>query len=255
MTIVACFKWVIVDQDLRTDPLTHHIDFSRARSEISPYDRNTIAAARILADSVEADLVGITVGDISANGLKEALGRGLDSALTVSTPFARDGRGTSRVLAKAISTVPDVDLVITGEGAADTYAHETAPRIAELLGWPVVTNARKLAVSDGILTATRVLEDAIETVEVALPAVVSVIPEAAQAPIPGLKALMAGAKKPRTALTLEGLNLHESDVEPIVHATRTRGFVTDRRRILHEGTPEEAAASLVSALDQEGLLS
>lgn len=254
MTIVTCFKWVVVDQDLRTDPVTHEIDAARARWEISPYDRNTIACARGLADATDAPLVGITAGKITPNGLKEALGRGLDSALTVAVEGRMDGRATARVLAKAIGTLDDPTLVITGEGAADTYAHETAPRIAELLGWPVVTNATDLHVADGVLTATRILADATETVEVALPAVVSVIPESADAPIPGLKALMAANKKPRTAVSLADLGLSDDDVAPRVTSVRTCGFVTDRRHIRHEGSPAEAAASLVAALDKEGLL-
>ena len=49
MTTIVCFKWVASDQDLRTDPHTHLLDTSRARREISPYDRNTIECARRIA--------------------------------------------------------------------------------------------------------------------------------------------------------------------------------------------------------------
>lgn len=259
MTTIVCFKWVASDQDLRTDPNTHLLDTSRARREISPYDRNTIECARRIAQTRSgdgADLLGITVGDITPVGLKEALARGLDSTLQVTLPPATDvdGRVTSRVLARAVAGVDGADLVITTEGSADSYAHETAPRLAEELGWPVVTNVSSIEVEGTTLHATRLLDHTLEHVTCALPAVVSVVPEIAPAPIPGLKSVMGAAKKPKKTVTAEELGLTPEDLSPRTHTVRTTGYVTQRRNIRHEGTPAEIAESLVRALEQDGIL-
>ncbi|WP_075889900.1 electron transfer flavoprotein subunit beta/FixA family protein [Actinomyces provencensis] len=262
MTIIACFKWVVSDQDLRTDPSTHDLDTSRARHEISPYDRNTIecarltAAARATASGTSQELVGLTFGDITPVGLKDALARGLDSTLQVLPPSGVevDGRVTAQALAAAIRGVEGADLVITTEGAADTYAHETAPRIAELLDWPLITNAQSIEVDGTTLRATRVLDDAIEHVECSLPAVVSVVPEIAPAPIPGLKAVMGAAKKAKKKVTVEDLGLATADLAPRTHTARTTGYVAERRHVRHDGTPQEIADSLISSLQQDGVL-
>lgn len=258
MTTIACFKWVVSDRDLRIDPATHLLDTSRARREISPYDRNTIEAARRIVEARRqpGTLVGITAGSITPVGLKDALARGLESVIQVDVPddMPVDGHVTARVLAAAIRTVQGVDLVLTTEGAADTYAHETAPRLAELLGWAVVTNAVAVEVDGPVLRATRVLDDAVEHVTCALPAVVSVVPEIAPAPIPGLKAVMAAARKPRTTIAIGDLGLDAAETTPKVRTTATAGFVAQRRHIRHEGTPREIADSLVRALDEDGVL-
>lgn len=261
MTTIACFKWVASDHDLRTDPQTHLLDTSRARREISPYDRNTIECARRIADARSSQgtpehLLGLTVGDITPVGLKDALARGLDSTLQVTLPEGTDtdGRVTSRALAGAVHTVEDADLVITTEGAADSYAHETAPRLAELLGWPVVTNVSEMEVEGETLRATRLLDHTVEHVVCQLPAVVSVVPEIAPAPIPGLKSVMGAAKKVKTKVSAEDLGLSPEDLTPRARTVRTTGYIAQRRHIRHDGTPQDVANSLVSALEQDGAL-
>lgn len=260
MTTIACFKWVVSDQDLRTDPATHLLDTSRARREISPYDRNTIECARRVVDARSSHagegLIGLTVGDITPVGLKDALARGLDSTLQVALPEGGelDGRVTSHVLAAAIRTIDGADLVLTTEGSADSYAHETAPRVAELLGWPVLTNVCALEIEGTTVRATRLLDHTLEHVECELPAVVSVVPEIAPAPIPGLKSVMGAVKKPKKKVSVEDLGLGAEDLSVRTHTVRTTGYVAERRHVRHDGTPQEIAESLLRALEQDGVL-
>ena len=140
------------------------------------------------------------------------------------------------------------------DSAGYSYAHETAPRVAELLGWPVLTNVCALEIEGTTVRATRLLDHTLEHVECELPAVVSVVPEIAPAPIPGLKSVMGAAKKPKKTVTAEELGLTSEDLSPRTHTVRTTGYVTQRRNIRHEGTPAEIAESLVRALEQDGIL-
>lgn len=256
MSTVVCFKWVVAAGDLRTDSATGEIDAGRARREISPYDRNTIEAARLVASARGDRLVGLTVGAVTPAGLKDALARGLDEVVHVPLDERApvDGHVTANLLAAAVRAIEGTDLVLATEGSADSYAHETAPRLAELLGWPVVTNAVSLVVDGVRLRATRVLDDALETVEAELPAVVSVVPEIASAPIPGLTAVLAAATKPRTELTVERLGLDVETTTPRCRPTSTTGFLTARRGLRYHGTPDEIAAALVAALERDGVL-
>ena len=54
------------------------------------------------------------------------------------------------------------------------------------------------------MTVERTLEDVVETVEVPLPAVVSVTPDIALPRIPGMKDILAAGKKPMNVAGAEG---------------------------------------------------
>ena len=88
------------------------------------------------------------------------------------------------------------DVILCGDGSADDYAQQVDVQLAAKLGIPVVNAAAKITPKDGALEIERVLEDVVETVEVSLPAVVSVTPDVALPRIPGMKDILAAGKKP-----------------------------------------------------------
>jgi electron transfer flavoprotein beta subunit len=249
---------VVDEADLRVDPVSREVDAGRARSTVSDYDHRTIEAARQVAGHVGGELVGLTFGAAGAAGAaKDVLARGVDRAVhVVADEQARaDGHVTARVLAAQVAALGDVGLVLCSEGAADTYAHEVGPRLAQLLGWPVVTGARELEVADGALRAVRVLGDQAETVTCDLPAVVTVAPEIAEAPIPGLRAIMAAGRKPSEQVPVATLGLDGDALTPRTTVTSFLGYVAERRRHrIEEGGPAEQVAALVAALEQDGVL-
>src|SRR5690606_325242 len=65
------------------------------------------------------------------------------------------------------------DLVILGKQAIDDDANQTGQMLATLWGRPQATFASKLEVADGKATVTREVDAGLETLEVALPAVVT----------------------------------------------------------------------------------
>lgn len=255
---VVCVKWVAAEGELRVDPATRAVDASHARRKISDYDRNTIEAARLAAVSLGGELVGVTFGGPEArSALKDVLSRGADRAVhVVADDGARaDGHVTAHALAAEVDRLGEVGLVLCTEGASDTYAHETGPRIAAVLGWPVVTNVRSLTVDGTCLRATRVLGHETETVECDLPAVVTVVPEIGPAPIPGLKSVIAAGRKPAEQVPLAELGLPADAVTARTTVTSLLGFVAQRKRVLiAEGDAQEKVAALVSGLVQEGVL-
>ncbi|MEU6538379.1 electron transfer flavoprotein subunit beta/FixA family protein [Streptomyces sp. NPDC047000] len=255
---VVCVKWVADEGELRTDPVTLAVDAGHARRKICDYDRNTVEAARVAAAEQGGELIGLTFGGPdSAGALKDVLSRGADRALHVlADGTARaDGHVTAHALAAGIRRFDDVGLVLCTEGASDTYAHETGPRIAELLGWPVVTNVGGLTVDGRRLRATRVLERETETVECDLPAVVTVVPEIGPAPVPGLRSVIAAGRKPTEQLPLADLGLPPAATTARTSVTSLLGR-TDRRRhvLVADGDAHRKVAALLTALAEEGVL-
>jgi electron transfer flavoprotein beta subunit len=255
---VVCYKWVIDEGDLRVDPVSREVDAARARSTVSDYDHRTIEAARRTAEQVGGELVGLTFGGPGAAGAaKDVLARGVDRAVhVVAEDGARaDGHVTAQVLAAEVAALGEVDLVLCSEGSADSYAHEVGPRLAGLLGWPVVTDVRELEVADGALRAVRDLGAEAETVTCDLPAVVTVVPEIAEAPIPGLRAIMAGGRKPSEQVPVADLGLGADALTARTQVTSFLGYVAERRRHrIDQGGPAERVAALVAALEQDGVL-
>jgi len=252
--IVACYKWVLDEADIKINS-DLSVDMSKAKGKISDYDKNAIEAAVKLSEVTGAKPVGLTFGSAKAKqSLKDALSRGLEEAFWVKAEEAEgaDGLVTSRALAAGIMAMGDVSLIITAEGASDTYARQTAPRLGALLDLPVVTSIVQINIDGNTATALRKLDDCLETVRFELPAVIAVLPEAYQPTIPGLKAVMAAGKKPVTEYEARDLGV---DLTPKRVIDEVKAFAQERRNIIIEGDDAQAkVAALVANLKKEGVL-
>lgn len=252
--IVACYKWVIDEVDIRVHS-DLSVDTSRAGGKISEYDKNVIELAVQIASESSGKAVGLTFGDEKTRkSLKDGLSRGLDETfwVTVAEADVVDGAVTGRALAAGVEALGDVSLVVCAEGASDTYARQTAPRLGALLDLPVITSACQVTVSGTTLSVVRRLEDTLETVQTELPAVVAVLPEINRPTIPGLRAVMAAGKKPVTERTATDLGV---DMKPASEITGLQGYAQERKNVLIEGEDMPGrVAALVLALKKEGVI-
>lgn len=256
--IVVCYKWVPDEQDIRVNPSDQSLDFSRTKYKISDYDRNAIEEAVLIAEKAPGSkITAVTFGTSAKNSLKDVLSRGPDEVCWLGDAAAgtADGYVTSRALAAMIGKLSGVDLILCGEGSADVYAQQVGPRIATLLGIPAVTFVRELHVGAAGVTAVRKLGNCTESVTVPFPALVTVLPEINKPRIPGLKQVLAAAKKPQTEMTAESLGLGSSELTPKAKVQSVRGYVMNRRNVVwKEGTAAGKVESLVEALTKEGVL-
>ena len=186
---------------------------------ISPFDEQAIEAAlRIrdaMGDDAEVRITALTIGEESARGIvKHVLALGADDAVMMSDPaFAdSDSYSTAFTLAKAIEKLGDIDLVLTGRQAADLDAGVVGPGIAELLGVPAITFAKRIDVTEGTVRVVRVLGDGSETVEASFPALVTVAHELGNVRNASLRETMRAAKKPVEAWGPSDMGLEASAV-------------------------------------------
>ena len=201
MNIVAAFKVVPDDQDIQVAS-DRSLDYSKAKNTVSAYDLNALeAAAQLAAAEPGSKVVAVSAGPASIDDSKlkkNVLARGVDELyLTADDACANlDANATAAALAELLSKVGAWDVVLCGDGSADNYAQQVDVQLAARLGVPVVNGATKIAAKGGALEVERTLEDVVETVEVPLPAVVSVAPDIAVPRIPGMKDILAAGKKP-----------------------------------------------------------
>lgn len=201
MNIVAAFKVVPDDQDIQVAS-DRSLDYSKAKNTVSAYDLNALeAAAQLAAAEPGSKVVAVSAGPASIDDSKlkkNVLARGVDELyLTADDACANlDANATAAALAELLSKVGAWDVVLCGDGSADNYAQQVDVQLAARLGVPVVNGATRIAAKGGALEVERTLEDVVETVEVPLPAVVSVAPDIAEPRIPGMKDILAAGKKP-----------------------------------------------------------
>ncbi len=202
MNIIVCVKQVI---DPEAPPASFKVDTASSKvlpapgvsQVISPFDENAVEAALRIKD---ADGGKITVISLGAHLLREVvkkpLSMGADELILLEDEAFADGDSwsTASALALAVQKVGDYDLILCGRQASDWDAGQVGPGIAEILGVPCVTVAKKVTAADGRATVERVTDDGIEICEVSLPALVTVSNELGEPRYPTIKGIMAAKK-------------------------------------------------------------
>ena len=203
MNIVTVAKIVCDDQDIQV-AADRTLDYSKARPTVSTYDLNAIEAGSLAAAEQSATHTVVSAGPASINDTKNnknILARGVDAlTLVMNDDYAdMDAKATAEALAPAVKDLAP-DVVICGDGSADIYAQQVDVQLAEALGMPVITAVSKISFEGSTLVAERTLETEKEVVEVALPAVISVVPDIALPRICGMRDIMQAGKKPVTKI-------------------------------------------------------
>ncbi|MBV8728033.1 MAG: electron transfer flavoprotein subunit beta/FixA family protein [Candidatus Eremiobacteraeota bacterium] len=200
MKIVVTVK-VVPDPNStkRIDPNTKRLVRSGADNVINPYDEYALEAALQLKEKLGADTtvsVVSMVPESSKEVVRKALAMGADDAVMLSDAAfeASDVWDTARVLAEAIRK-HGFDLVICGGLSDDSSTGAVPGALAEHLGVPGLTNAKRIDVSDGKLKIQRETDSGYQVVSGPLPAVVSVTMGVGEPRYPSLKGIMGAKKK------------------------------------------------------------
>ena len=155
----------------------------------------------------EVTLVSMAPGG-ETSGLRTALAMGAAKAILVSDDSLKgsDALSTAKVLAKAIERAQP-DLVIAATESTDGYTGTTPVQVAEILGMPSITFAKKVSVGDGTVRVDRQTEAGYDEVESPLPAVVTVTAGVVEPRYPSFKGIMAAKSKPVDQLTVADLGV------------------------------------------------
>jgi electron transfer flavoprotein beta subunit len=253
--IIACFKWVMDEADIKSDPKSNQLVLDRVGYKISEYDRNAIEEAVRLQEAHDGSVVGVTVATPGAKPcLKDALSRGPEKACFVNDPAfeSLDPSQTAAILAAAIENKIEYDLIICGEGSSDLYAQQVGPALAEKLGLPCATYVNKLTYveEENKVIAQRKLDDGLETVAIKLPALITVLPDINTPRIPSLKQVLGAAKKPVDNVSLAALG---QTFEPCLKTTSILAATMERRRLKFTAEADDIR-KVVDGLLKEGVI-
>ncbi|HEY1776023.1 MAG TPA: electron transfer flavoprotein subunit beta/FixA family protein [Solirubrobacteraceae bacterium] len=180
---------------------------------LNPYDTHAIEAAMALREGgvVEvSEIVAVTMGPEGAvRALHKAVSLGADRSVHLCDEAlaGSDVAATGYALAAALER-EQPDLVLLGQQSDDGECYTVGAIVADHLRMPSLTQVIKLEVLDGGLRCERQAEYGYDTVEVGLPAVVSVGDAINEPRYPSLKAIMGAKKKP-----LETLSAQEAGID------------------------------------------
>src|SRR3977135_1481841 len=187
----------------RIDPSTGRLDRSGEKN-LNPYDTHAIEAAMQLKEggAIDVDeIVAVTMGpDSSVRALHKAVSLGADRSvqLTDDALAGSDVCATGYALAKVLES-ESPDLVLLGQQSDDGECYTIGAVVADHLQMPSLTQVIKIDVNDGKLGGERQAESGYDTVEIELPAVISVGDAINEPRYPSLKAIMGAKKKPLDA--------------------------------------------------------
>jgi electron transfer flavoprotein beta subunit len=144
-------------------------------------------------------------GEVS--GMRTALAMGAAKGVLISDPalLGSDALTTAKVLAAAVQRLGGADLVIAATESSDGYTGTVPEQVAEVLGLPSVTFAKKVTITAGTLEAHRQTEEGYDEVTCPLPAVISVTAGVVEPRYPSFKGIMAAKSKPVDQVTAADL--------------------------------------------------
>ncbi len=143
------------------------------------------------------------------SGMRTALAMGAAKGTRISDPALQgsDALTTAKVLAAAIRKMGGADLIIAATESSDGYTGTVPEQLAEVLGLPSVTFAKRVKVDGQSLTDDRQTEAGYDEVTCPLPAVISVTAGVVEPRYPSFKGIMAAKSKPVDTVTASDLGV------------------------------------------------
>ena len=193
----------------------HTLDRDSADAVLDEINERAIEEALQIKEAHDGEVTVLCVGpDRATDAIRKGLSMGADKAIHVldDALHGSDLLQTAKVLAAAVRTVEDVDLVIAGNEASDGAGGAVPAVVAELLGYPQLTHAREVTVDGTTVKVTRETEDGLTHLEASLPAVISVGEKINEPRYPSFKGIMAAKKKPVETVDIADLGVDTGDV-------------------------------------------
>ena len=228
----------------RIDPSTGRMDRSGEKN-LNPYDTHAIEAAMQIKEggAVEVDeIVAVTMGPSSAvRALHKAVSLGADRSVHLCDDAlaGSDVAATGYALAQTLKR-ENPDLVLLGQQSDDGECYTIGAVVADHLRMPSLTQVIKMDIGGGKLTCERQAEYGYDTVEVELPAVISVGDAINEPRYPSLKAIMGAKKKP-----LETLATGDAEID----ASKVGGDNSNAQWLSAKAPPQKAAGEIIEDED------
>jgi len=212
MKVLVAVKRV-VDYNVKVRPKADgtDVDLANVKMSINPFCEIAVEeAVRLKEKGVVTEILAVSVGpQQSQEQLRTALALGADRAILVSTENALEPLAVAKCL-KAVCDSESPDLVLMGKQAIDGDNNQTGQMLAALLGVGQATFASELSIDGGSASVTREVDGGLQTISLALPAVVTADLRLNEPRYASLPNIMKAKKKPLDTTTPDDLGVDAS---------------------------------------------
>lgn len=216
------------------------IETDGVKMSINPFDEIALEEALRLREAGQASEVVVfsTGGDECQQQLRTGLAMGADRAIQIKTDAPVQPLTSARAI-HALLEREAAELVILGKQAIDADNNQTAQMLAGLWGRPQATFISELELSDGVARVKREVDAGLESIEIRLPAVLSVDLRLNEPRFVKLPDIMKAKRKPLDVITLDELDVRPENDLQVTHTApppaRSRGImVEDSSQLLAE---------------------
>src|ERR1700710_1900701 len=175
MKILVPVKRVVdYNVKIRVKPDGSGVDLSNVKMSMNPFDEIAIEEALRLKEAGKAtEVVVVSIGPAqAAETIRTGLAMGADRGILVKADGIVEPLAVAKIR-KAIADEEQPGLVILGKQAIDDDSNQTGQMLAALMGRPQGTFASKVEVDGDSVTVTREVDGGLETVKLAIPAIVT----------------------------------------------------------------------------------
>ena len=239
----------VVDYNVRVRVLPDGsgVDTDGVKMSVNPFDEIALEEALRIKEAGKAEEVIVVAvgGDECQQQLRTGLAMGADRAIQVQTGVPLQPLSVAGALLKVIER-EQPGLVILGKQAIDDDNSQTGQMLAALWDRPQATFASKVVLNDGSATVTREVDVGLETIEIDLPAVVTVDLRLNEPRFVKLPDIMKAKRKPLDVVPLDELGVAVESNLVVSH------FAPPAQRA--KGIMVEDAAQLLQELKNRGLI-
>jgi electron transfer flavoprotein beta subunit len=255
---VNVFVTVKQTPDLNVTPRlddTNHVVREGVELVMDLADEYGVEEGLQLAEKTGGQVTVVSMGPPKANdAIRKALSMGAESGVLISDPAlaGSDALGTARAIAAAL-TGREWDILICGTESYDGSTGMVPPQVAEILGVPHLSFAKKLEVDGNTVKVQRQTADGYITIEAQTPVVVTVTGGLNEPRYPTLKGIMGAKNKTVDTVDLAALALSPNLVGDTGSLVRVGGVAPAPERqagevITDEGQSGERVAAMLVEL-------
>ncbi len=213
--LVAVKRVVDYNVKVRVKADQSGVETANVKMSMNPFDEiDNEQAIRLREAGTAEEVIAVSLGGSKCQEtLRTALAMGADRAVHVNTEADIQPLAVAKLLAKIVER-EEPKLVLLGKQAIDDDSNQTGQMLSALLGWSQATFVSKLEIDGETAKAGREVDEGIETIDVRLPAIITVDLRLNEPRYASLPNIMKAKKKPIDSLTPDELGI---DISPRLH--------------------------------------
>ncbi len=200
----------VIDSNVkaRVKPDQSGVDLANVKMAMNPFCEIAVEeAVRLKEKGIVSEIVVVSIGPAQAQEtIRTALAMGGDRGLLVQSDVDLEPLAVAKVL-KAVADEEQPGLILMGKQAIDGDNNAVGQMLSALLGWPQATFASKIEISGSSAKVTREVDGGLQTLDVALPAVITADLRLNEPRYASLPNIMKAKKKIIETVTAESLGV------------------------------------------------